>query len=185
MSLKRKIISGLASILIVSSSFTPVWAAESSPTPNEDVLFKQQKMQKITDIESLFHKKSFTPTEKDVKKNQELKNSIVPQEKLGMKGNSEKMPVVPAGWKPGDGFGNPTGTNLLPFTNFDNGDIINVHDGTVPWGYYRHTGIWDSDFYTGSLYDNCIWEANVVPISDVHRTTPDFFTPPRRTQNVF
>lgn len=175
MSVKRKFIVGVASMLIAcSSGLAPVLAADST-TPNADVLYKQEKMQKVTDLDSLFNKKSFKPTDQDSKKNQELKNSIVPESELGPKGNSDKMPVAPKGWKGGDSFGNPTGTNNISFASFDYGDMIDVHDGTVAWGYYRHTGIWDTDYYTGSLYDLCIWEANVVPTKDVHRNTPDFF----------
>lgn len=82
---------------------------------------------------------------------------------------------MPKGWLPGDGFGEPKGTNKISFAAFDYGDIILVADGLVPWGAYRHVGMWDSDYYSGSLNDKCIWEANVSPTSDVHRTTPPKF----------
>ncbi|MDI6605386.1 MAG: hypothetical protein QME35_09665 [Thermoanaerobacteraceae bacterium] len=60
---------------------------------------------------------------------------------------------------------NPQGTNNISFDNFDTGDIILVHDGFCPYGYYRHAGIFDSSRYRG-LDSRCFisteWTPGVV-----------------------
>lgn len=33
-----------------------------------------------------------------------------------------------------------SGSNTMPWDDFFDGDIVLVHDGTVPYGYYRHCG---------------------------------------------
>lgn len=52
----------------------------------------------------------------------------------------------------------PSGTNDVSFANCDYGDIALLHDGWVAWGYFRHAGLFDADFYTG-LYSACFWSA--------------------------
>lgn len=37
-----------------------------------------------------------------------------------------------------------SGTNNISFDSFWDGDIILVHDGLCPWGYYRHGGTYDA-----------------------------------------
>lgn len=46
----------------------------------------------------------------------------------------------------GDFFGRPQGSNNFDYGNAYYGDILLVHDGWVPWGYYRHAGMYDNDF---------------------------------------
>lgn len=48
------------------------------------------------------------------------------------------------------------GTNNISFGSFWDGDIILVHDGICPWGYYRHGGTYDADseeFYSAQASD--------------------------------
>lgn len=52
----------------------------------------------------------------------------------------------------------PSGTNNVSFANCDYGDIALLHDGWVAWGYFRHAGLFDADFYTGE-YSACFWSA--------------------------
>lgn len=171
MSYKRKLIAGITGITIVFASFSSVFAAEST---NSDLAFKQEKMSSVKDLDSLFHKKSYKPTQKDYQKSAEYKNRLVEPDKLGPKGKGEP-PHLPNGWELGDSFGNPTGTNNISFSNFDHGDIIVVHDGNVAWGYYRHAALFDADYWNGNLSDYCFWEANVSPTSDVHRAPASKF----------
>lgn len=122
-------------------------------------------------LEQKFKKKSGKRSEEEIAQDQEYKFQLVPENELGPD-EGYSGGVGPTS-KDGigiysDGFGEPKGTNNISFELFDAGDIILVHDGRVPWGYYRHAGLWDSDYYSGSLEDNCIWEANVTPTSDVH-----------------
>jgi len=162
---RKKGLSILLGVVFVFSNFSFVMAADHF-----------EKQQNIDHIEATFHKQSFTPTNQDHMQNTELKNSIVSPEKLGAKGKGlDKRGFIPVGWQPGDSFGEPSGTNNISFSAFDYGDILLIHDGWVAWGYYRHAGMWDSDYYSGSIYDACVWEANKTPTEDVHRTTPDKF----------
>lgn len=47
----------------------------------------------------------------------------------------------------GDFFGSPQGnSNNFNYSNAFYGDILLVHDGWVPWGYFRHAGMYDNDF---------------------------------------
>jgi hypothetical protein len=63
--------------------------------------------------------------------------------------------------------GDGSGTNTLPFTSFEDGDMI-VTGGTAT----GHAGEWDSRYYRGSLYDSCVWSANVTPVNGVQREAP-------------
>jgi uncharacterized protein YycO len=47
----------------------------------------------------------------------------------------------------GDSFGNPSGQNNFDYSSALWGDILLVHEGTVPWGYFRHIGMFDSTRY--------------------------------------
>jgi len=163
----KKLVVGSIIFVLLLSNVNLSYAA------NNDILFKESKKNTISDID--FNKKSYIRTEEQIKKDQELKNTITPFEKLNPKNENSKSGNIPQGWKPGDEFGQPKGTNQISFGGFDYGDIILVHDGVVAWGYYRHVGMWDSDFYNGSIYDKCIWEANVDPTNDVHRASPQKF----------
>lgn len=174
MSIKRKVAGVFLTSIIAMSSLSTVFAAETDK--DNELLIKQENQRNIQNIEDVFNKKSFKMTEEDYKRNQELKDKITPPEKLGEKGQgNEQRGFVSPGWRPGDEFGDPSGTNNISFASFDYGDMILVHDGTVPWGYYRHAGMWDSDFYNGSLSDKSIWEASPDLTNDVHRATPTKF----------
>jgi uncharacterized protein YycO len=166
-SLKKKVL-GVALTLGVLSGFSSIALAAENQV-NDDLVFKQQKIKSFKNIDDTFKKKSHTLTVDEIKNNEALKEKITPKALRGPKG--EPQPD----WSPGDSFGNPTGTNNISFTSFDSGDIILVHDGNVAWGYYRHAGMWDSDFYNGSISDLCVWEANVSPSNDVHRASPSKF----------
>ncbi len=176
---KKKIASLFFGAILIFSSFSAVFAAEKTPA-----------YKALDSPQAAFQKQSFFPTKNNQIKNQEIKNLIVSPEMLGAKEKGmNKKGVIPVGptsrthaGKPSDeititsdGFKDPTGTNNISFSSFDYGDILLVHDGWVLWGYYRHAGMWDSDFYSGSIHDTCIWEANTTPSSDVHLTTPDKF----------
>ncbi|PKQ15284.1 MAG: hypothetical protein CVT67_10280 [Actinobacteria bacterium HGW-Actinobacteria-7] len=63
--------------------------------------------------------------------------------------------------------GSGDGTNNIAFTYFDDGDII-VTQGTLT----GHAGEWDSYYYNGSTYDNCVWSANTTPSNGVQREEP-------------
>ena len=56
----------------------------------------------------------------------------------------------------GDVFGNPSGSNTFNYSNALWGDVLLVHDGWVPWGYFRHAGMYDNDFesYGRPIYDS-------------------------------
>ncbi len=64
----------------------------------------------------------------------------------------------------GDMFGSPAGTNSFDYSIAYWGDILAVHDGTVPWGWYRHIGIFDKSRYDSGL--DPILEAD--PVYGVH-----------------
>lgn len=63
------------------------------------------------------------------------------------------------------GYGD--GANSLAFTYFDDGDMCVVL-GTAT----GHAGEWDGQYDTNSLYDFCLWSANVTPKSGVQREQP-------------
>ncbi|BAD77338.1 hypothetical conserved protein [Geobacillus kaustophilus HTA426] len=88
------------------------------------------------------------------------KYDLVRKSELGVKKGYDKDDPKPD-WAPGDSFGSPKGTNNISFTAFAPGDIIVVHDGSPPWGYYRHAAVWDGTYYTGSLDSYAFIEANV------------------------
>ncbi len=87
---------------------------------------------------------------------------------------------VPARWdlpKPSGGehpdiapvtaSGTGDGSNSISFAAFDSGDIIVVTGSGT-----GHAGEWDSYYFRGSLYDNCIWSANTAPVNGVQREEP-------------
>ncbi|MHB1167411.1 MAG: YiiX/YebB-like N1pC/P60 family cysteine hydrolase [Carboxydocellales bacterium] len=165
MSLYKKIFAGCMLVILLGSTNSMVLASES----NEPIT-------KIKKNQIEFSKKSFTPSLEENIKNQDKKFSHVPKEMLGPKANMEQpknRPVLPQGFKPGDAFSKtPTGTNDISFDLFEYGDFILVHDSTVAWGYFRHAGLWDTDFWNGNLTDDCIWEATPPQVT---RGTPDKF----------
>jgi len=57
---------------------------------------------------------------------------------------------------PSTAGGNGDGSNTLPFTNFDNGDMV-VVQGTAT----GHAGCWADARYT-SVYSYCVWSANLT-----------------------
>ena len=59
------------------------------------------------------------------------------------------------------------GKNALSFADFGNGDIV-VTGGTAT----GHAGEWDEGYFSGSLYDKCVWSANTKPVNGVQRETP-------------
>lgn len=61
----------------------------------------------------------------------------------------------------GDVFGGTSGTNNFDYSGAYWGDVLLVNEGWVPWGYYRHAGMYDSDFVT---YGSPIYEANTGPL---------------------
>jgi hypothetical protein len=63
--------------------------------------------------------------------------------------------------------GTGDGVNNISFANFENGDMI-VTQGTST----GHAGEWDSAYYHGSTYDNCVWSANTTPVNGVQREEP-------------
>jgi len=63
--------------------------------------------------------------------------------------------------------GNGDGSNSLSFAAFDTGDMV-VTGGTAT----GHAGEWDDSYWRGSLYDSCIWSANVQPVDGVQREAP-------------
>lgn len=44
-----------------------------------------------------------------------------------------------------DAWGTPSGSNSFDYYWALWGDILLVHDGDVPWGYFRHVGMFDTD----------------------------------------
>jgi hypothetical protein len=63
--------------------------------------------------------------------------------------------------------GSGDGSNSLPFTDFESGDMV-VTGGSLT----GHAGEWDAGYYRGSLYDACIWSANTTPVNGVQREAP-------------
>ncbi|WP_427338868.1 hypothetical protein [Caloranaerobacter sp. DY30410] len=60
------------------------------------------------------------------------------------------------------GIGEPTGSNNIDYTYFMDGDIILVHDGFCPYGYYRHGGIFveeEDKFISAQIGEGVIWES--------------------------
>jgi len=68
---------------------------------------------------------------------------------------------------PASAGGNGDGSNTLPFTQFESGDMV-VTGGTLT----GHAGEWDAAYWKGSLYDSCIWSANTQPVNGVQREAP-------------
>ncbi len=60
------------------------------------------------------------------------------------------------------GIGEPVGSNNIDYTYFTDGDIILVHDGFCPYGYYRHGGIFveeEGKFISAQMGQGVIWES--------------------------
>lgn len=54
------------------------------------------------------------------------------------------------------------GSNNISYSAFGDGDIILVHDGSCPWGYYRHGGTYDEDlgqFISAQVGDGVLYES--------------------------
>lgn len=80
---------------------------------------------------------------------------------------SKPPPTAHPDAPPPSAGGNGDGTNALPFTDFESGDMV-VTGGTLT----GHAGEWDSAYWRGSLYDSCIWSANTTPVNGVQREAP-------------
>jgi hypothetical protein len=52
----------------------------------------------------------------------------------------------------GDLFGGTSGTNNFDYSSALFGDILLVHEGTVPWGYFRHIGMFDRGRYDANQW---------------------------------